>query len=354
LNAVITTVPDVERGFFPLDKQLDLWEKHWSEQIAKQTVWLSGLVPFAQVEQILHEVGRINISQSSAWRLVNRWGGKLQAIEAIQRASPLEFDEMETYEPNHSLERMGAAMDGTMIHIREEGWKELKVGCVFDIEQNRQFDPQTQEESELCSAIHNSYVAHLGGPAIFGRQLWAEAHQRHWTKAKETVILGDGATWIWNLADKHFYKSHQLVDWYHATEHLNNASKTLYGEGSPIAKRWYRHWETKLYLGHVDQLVRSMKNHIKQQPHKGEALRKEAGYFQNNRKRMNYLDLRNEGYPIGSGMVESAGKQYKARFCGAGMHWSRNGAENLMPIRTAILSNRFDTAWRLTYNSPPI
>jgi hypothetical protein len=68
---------------------------------------------------------------------------------------------------------------------------------------------------------------------------------------------------------------------------------------------------------------------------------------------MNYLEMRSEGYPIGSGMVESAAKQYKARFCGAGMRWSRKGAERLLPVRTAILSSRFDKMWRSAYLSPP-
>jgi hypothetical protein len=68
---------------------------------------------------------------------------------------------------------------------------------------------------------------------------------------------------------------------------------------------------------------------------------------------MNYLEMRMEGYPIGSGMVESAAKQYKGRFCGAGMRWSRPGAERLIPVRTAILSKRFDKMWHLAYNSPP-
>ena len=68
---------------------------------------------------------------------------------------------------------------------------------------------------------------------------------------------------------------------------------------------------------------------------------------------MNYLEMRSEGYLIGSGMVESTAKQYKARFCGSGMRWSRKGAEHLLPIRSAILSNRFDKMWRRAYNSPP-
>jgi hypothetical protein len=68
---------------------------------------------------------------------------------------------------------------------------------------------------------------------------------------------------------------------------------------------------------------------------------------------MNYQDMREEGWVIGSGMVESGAKQFKARMAGPGMRWSRSGAENLIPIRKAILSDRFDDLWRQAYNSPP-
>jgi len=63
--------------------------------------------------------------------------------------------------------------------------------------------------------------------------------------------------------------------------------------------------------------------------------------------------MREEGWLIGSGSVESAAKQYKARFAGPGMHWSRVGAERLLPVRSAIMSGRFDECWRQAYNSPP-
>ena len=68
---------------------------------------------------------------------------------------------------------------------------------------------------------------------------------------------------------------------------------------------------------------------------------------------MNYLEMRMEGYPIDSGMVERAAKQYKGCFCAVGMRWSRQGAERLIPFRSAILSKRLDKMWQLAYNSPP-
>ncbi len=341
------------RVFSPLDKQLKLWEKNWSEQIAKQAVWLSGLLPYGQAAEVLQRVGRVDISASTVWRLVERWGSRMQAVEARQQVKAYEVIEPRPHDPNRSLNKMGVAMDGTMVHIRQEGWKELKVGCVYEIGSRRVRDPETKEHMELGSAEKNTYVAHLGGPEQFGRQIWAEARQRKWLEAQDNQVIGDGATWIWNLASEHFYTSHQLVDWFHACQHLAEVARSLYGEGSAKARRWYRSWETKLYQGHVRRLVQAIKRQAGSHRDLAESLLQQAGYFHNNAKRMNYLEMRMEGYPIGSGMVESAAKQFKARFCGPGMRWSRPGAGRLLPIRSAILSKRFDRMWQLAYFSPP-
>jgi hypothetical protein len=172
---------------------------------------LSGLVAFAPAEQNLREVGGIDISQSSIWRRVDRCGRRLQAVEALQQVKAYGFKEPDSLDPNRSRGRMGAAMDGTMVHIREEGWKELKMGCVFDIALRRQFDPHTQEEIELGSAIHNSYEAHLGSPEVFGRQLWAEARHRFWVHTEDSLTLGDEATWICNLVSEQFIP---VINWW--------------------------------------------------------------------------------------------------------------------------------------------
>jgi hypothetical protein len=80
---------------------------------------------------------------------------------------------------------------------------------------------------------------------------------------------------------------------------------------------------------------------------------KEAAYLETHKRRMQYLELREEGYVIGSGMVESGAKQFKSRFCGPGMRWNRTGLERLIPIRAAIMSGCFDTMWQAAYSSPP-
>ena len=156
------------------------------------------------------------------------------------------------------------------------------------------------EEMPLGSAIENTYVAHLGNPQAFGHQIWADARQRSWMEAKDSLAIGDGAAWIRNLVAEHFYISHQVVDWFHATQHLTEAARSLYNETTPQYRRWYRGWETKLFQGHARSLIRALKRQAVIKPDRSEAILQQTQYFQRNLKRMNYLEMRLEGYPIGN------------------------------------------------------
>lgn len=320
----------------------------------KYAVWLSGLVTFAEASTILNTIGEIPISTSSLWRRVAVWGPKCQALETTQRVASAATPTREELNQTIPLDSqdLGAAMDGGMVHIREEGWKELKVGCVFAIRQQPTRDKHTGEIVDLAHAVANTYVAHLGGPGVFGDQLWAEARRRHWMQARETIVLGDGAAWIWNLAADKFFTSRQVVDWYHAKLHLTQAANALQGEGTATARRWLRDHETPLLQGHAERLASALRQLAQKQPHCADALRREAGYFQDNYRRMQYLETREDGFPIGSGMVESACKQFRARLAGPGMRWSRAGLERLLPIRAAVMGQRFDDLWQKVYHLP--
>lgn len=109
---------------------------------------------------------------------------------------------------------MGAAMDGGMIHIRQEGWKELKIGGVFEVDIHPVWDPKIGEVVDLPYGVNQSYVAHLGGPEVFGEALWAEAKRRGWEAGVGTQVIGDGTAWIWNLVENYLPRSRQVVDGY--------------------------------------------------------------------------------------------------------------------------------------------
>ncbi len=318
--------------------------------MARRAVWLSGLLSsFEEGVEVLLKIGQVNLSETTAWRLVERWGKELLVQEEAAKAIPsLPAKGEEELPP-----RLGVAMDGAMINIRGEGWKELKTGCVFEIEPRVEEDEVTHERAEIGHAVRNQYVGHLGVPEVFGEKVWAGAQRRRWSAVAETEVIGDGAIWIWNLAAEHFWGSEQVVDWYHGTEHLAQAANLAYGEGTLEAKHWYKRQETALYLGDVPQIVEAIGVLAEGHPQEREGLEREATYFEHNKRRMDYLELRSAGWVIGSGMVESGGKQFKARLAGPGMRWSRPGADRMICLRGAILSRRFDACWQAAYNSPP-
>jgi hypothetical protein len=324
--------------------------------VAKLSVWLCGQVTAEHAETILEKLGGIVFSDSSIWRRVQTWGAQMQAQDTLERATanalPLQGS---VAPPAQTLPKeMGVAMDGVMIPLRQEGFKELKVGNVFEIAHRWETDVASGETVECAHAVGNSYTAVLGGPEAFGQAVWAEACRREFPQARDNIVIGDGALWIWNLTQEHFGHSRQVVDWYHATEHLHHAAHLIWGEGSPEAIRWAKGMEKPLYQGQAWQVAERIRELATAHPPVAKELQVEAGYFENNRRRMQYLELREDGFPIGSGMVESGCKQYRARFNGAGMRWSRPGVEHLIPIRTAILSRRFDQRWTCVSKSPPI
>ena len=349
----------------------------WSESLEREMVWLSaGVGSFELAATIMQRIGRVHVSCSSIWRCTQAAGERFRALETRERQLANGLPEL--WEPPSRAEvadqRMGVALDGALIYIREEQWKELKIGDVFDVAVQPTCDSESGERIDLAHAVNNRYVAHLGGPEVLGELLWAEARCCGWEQAQDTIVLGDGAVWIWHQAALHFGRSHQLVDWYHAKQHLAEAARLLKPEGGSSYQRWFNSRTTLLYQGHAARIAAELdkaaaklpaKTSMSAQPAqavttqntatatKQDALTREAAYFRTNQLRMNYLEMREEEWPIGSGAIESGAKQFKARFTGPGMRWSRKGAENLIPLRAALLSNHFDASWAAAKNLPP-
>jgi hypothetical protein len=367
----------------------------WSESLEQELVWLSAEVgSFELAATIMQRIGRMNVSCSSIWRCTQAAGARFRALAARERQLANGLPEL--WEPPSRAEvadqRMGVALDGALIYIRDEQWKELKIGDVFDVAVQPTRDAETGEVVDLAHAVNNRYVAHLGRPEVLGELVWAQARRCGWEQAQDTVVLGDGAVWIWNQAALHFGRSHQLVDWYHAKQHLTEAARLLKPEGGSSYQRWLNSRTTLLYQGHAARIADELDKAARKPPAKTsksaktaqaaqavttqntattattattnttnttntttkqDALTREAAYFRSNQLRMNYLEMREEEWPIGSGAIESGAKQFKARFTGPGMRWSRQGAENLIPLRAAALSNHFDTSWAAAKNLPP-
>jgi hypothetical protein len=325
------------RGFFPLDERWGLTRSIYSPERAKQIVWLSGLLPYEQAEEVFERIGHCRIPATSIWRQSQEYGERLKThVEQSQEVVRVERTVLPPVGCDHRR-RKGISMDGGKLHLRGEGWKEFKVGTVFDIEQRPGRDAVTDEVTDQARGVNIDYHAVIGSAEALGPGLWALAVRRAVPSAADSVVVADGAEWIWKLADNYFPDSVQIVDWFHACEHLNGAAIALYPHDVRAAERWFKRRRENLFKGEVHVITSWLEN---------SGLADKAGYFHKHKRRMRYQEFREEGYPIGSGTVESAIKQFKARLTGPGMRWSRPNAERMLIIRTAVLNHTFDQLWQ--------
>jgi hypothetical protein len=319
-------------------------------------VWLSGTEKsFGHAERVMQRIGHIAISDSSIWRRKEEWGARFQQLEEEQRKRASTVGSAEVFRARMlgSQKRVAVSMDGVKVRLRKEKWKELKVGCCCELRVYPTRDPVTGDWEDLAHGEHLRYTAHLGGPEVFGQKLWALAKAYGWEKAQDRQVIGDGAPWIWNQVIDHFYDAEQTIDWYHATEHIANVALMLHDQGTLAHTRWYNATCTDLYQGHAEDVAgKILLAAAEQSAEVAEELHKEANYLRKHQRRMQYQQVREDGYLLGSGMVECGCKQFKARFCGPGMRWNRTGLERLIPIRAAVLDDSFDSKWEAVQNSP--
>src|SRR5512136_2556819 len=155
-------------AFFPLDEQLQCWDAHWSEGVARLVVWLSGQATFGAAADILAEVGHIQVSTSTVWRQARRWGEALKTLEQHQADQVDHLPSREEIAPGEAkrTDRLGVAMDGAKLYVLGEGWKEFTGGCVSEIVEHSTFIPETLEWEDVAHAVHNTYVAYVGGPEV--------------------------------------------------------------------------------------------------------------------------------------------------------------------------------------------
>lgn len=295
-------------------------------------VWLSGQVAYEQVSQVLERVGQYRVPASTVWGYVQQQGERLVAYQARQQQQvSLERTAWETRQYQPHL-RKGVSLDGGMVNIRGEGWKEFKTGVVSTL-----LPPEQQQETQpeaLCLDLH--YTAVLGTVEQFAPALWAVAVHQQVPYAGHVAVTADGAAWIWHLVADLFPCSTQIVDGYHATQHLAQAVQARYPADVQAAHAWLSELKAYLIKDEVWRIIAAL--------HEA-GLSSQAAYFEEHRYRMLYAMFRAEGFPIGSGTIESGVKQFKHRLAGPGMRWSRAGATRMFVIRAAVLNHDFDQLW---------
>lgn len=191
-----------------------------------------------------------------------------------------------------------------------------------------------------------TYVGAIEPAEAFGPRIYAEAVRRGVARAAQVIVLGDGAVWIWGIAAEHFPGALQIVDLYHAREHLADLGKLLYGPASTDAKDWAAARCKQLDAGEVEAMVMVMRRLRPREEQVAEAVRKAIEYFQTNAERMRYARFRSQGLFVGSGVVEAGCKTIIGhRLKQSGMRWTVRGANAIIALRCAHLSGRWEEFW---------
>lgn len=218
--------------------------------------------------------------------------------------------------------------------------REVKLGCVFT---------QTYRDEKgfpLRDPDSTTFVGAIERADAFGWRLYSEALRRGLLEAQQVVVLGDGAGWIRNLAELHFPEAIQIVDLYHAREHLSDLCKLLF---APDQKQVVRHrlrWWTSLDEGKVEKILQQVRQKLPEDPHLRKRAETEMGYLEKNKQRMRYGDFRRQGLFVGSGVVEAGCKTIIGqRLKQSGMEWSLRGANAILALRCICYSGRFEDYW---------
>ncbi len=194
------------------------------------------------------------------------------------------------------------------------------------------------------------YVARRTRAEPFGQHLYALAQQCGIERAREVVVLGDGAAWIWRLVAEHFPGAVQIVDLWHAREHVWKVAHAVFGRGTPQEVAWAKSACDLLSEGQIDTLVKRIEQLPAILPEPGAARSIpaiEADYFRSNQERMCYPTFRAQGMQIGSGVAEAACKTVvSTRAKRAGMRWTPKGLDALLALRTAVLNGTYCDFWK--------
>jgi Uncharacterised protein family (UPF0236) len=236
--------------------------------------------------------------------------------------------------------RVEIAMDGVMAHI-DGRWQEAKVGTILV----RRLEAQA-EEPTLGAVLARRYVGVLGSAEDLAIRITQVMREAGWERIALGEILGDGAPWIWTVADAHVPGVRQTLDYYHLSEHLYAFAQLQYPNNPAGAKAWVDQKMGALLTDRVGEVLGALK---RTQPWKTavrKALAQLIGYVERNRTRIRYQDPWHRGLAVGSGSVEGACKHViQSRFKRAGMRWKQPGFLNVLALRIASLNETFEAFW---------
>jgi hypothetical protein len=345
--------PHCHTGQFPADVELDIENSELSPGVRRMQAVVGQEAPFDHGRQQMKLLADLDVTTKAVERTAEAIGENIAAHEQveIQRAMQLDLP-IVIGEP---VEILYVQMDGTGVPVvkketagrqgKTDGLpahtREAKLGCVFT---------QTTWDEEgypIRDPGSTTYTGAIETAEEFGKRIYLEAWKRGWSRAKKKVVMGDGAEWIWNLAEPYFPGAIQIVDLFHARQHLWELARKLYPNDEANQKAWIKvHQQRLLDKGKIEKLVGALRAIRSTNPEMAEKIRIEADYFENNAERMQYPKFRRQHLFVGSGVIEAGCKTViGSRLKQSGMFWTIRGANAIIALRCCHLNGRFEDYW---------
>jgi hypothetical protein len=346
--------PACHTGQFPADVELDINKTDFSPGLRRMLAAVGGVAPFAQGRDQMKLLAGLEVTAKTVERTAESIGEDIEFRQQkdIQSAKQLHLPTV----AGPSIPYRYVQMDGTQVFVGKtetEGragrtpgqtarTRECKLGAVFT---------QTTVDDEgrpLRDDDSTTYAGAIETAEDFGLRIYTEAWNRGWDRATIRVVMGDGSHWIWNIADQHFPGAIQIVDLYHAREHLWDLARKLHPADEATQKRWLIRKLDWLENRKIEKLATALRK-LADAQHNSElakAIRIEAEYFDGNRDRMRYPDFRRQNLFVGSGVIEAGCKTgIGSRLKQSGMFWTVRGANAVIALRCCLLNGELEDYW---------
>lgn len=337
-------------GQFPVDRELDIQNTELSPGVRRMLAVVGQAAPFDQGRQQMQLLAGLDVTTKAVERTAETIGADIAAQERQQIMKAVQLDlPVVVGEP---IPILYIQVDGTGVPVtkaeRGEGkiigqpahTREVKLGCVF---KQTTWD---QEGYAIRDPDSTTYTGAIETAADFGRRIYLEAWNRGWSRAVKKVFIGDGAEWIWNIANEHFPGAIQIVDLYHARQHLWDLVRILYPGDDVRQKRWILRHQPKLDTGKIEKLVSFIRSIDGSTPEHTASIHKFAGYFENNAARMRYPEFRQQHLFVGSGVIEAGCKTVIGRrLKQSGMFWTVDAANAILALRCSVLNGELEDYW---------
>ena len=335
---------------FPKDAALGIAGTSFSPGVKRAASKLAAFEPFETSSQLLWELSGVNICSKDIERIAKSAGQAI--IDECQSRIEAAFSDNEDdagIVMHKAVPVMYIEYDGTGIPARKpetEGragkqddgtakTREMKTGCIFTQH------GKDEKGRPMRDRGSTSYFGAIEKAEGFVRRVYAEALHRGIQAAERVVIIGDGAKWVWNIAELHFPEATHIVDIYHAKEHIGGLLKSTVSDGGE-RKALQGQMYAFLDAGDIPSLTDMMMCLPQDNKEKRELVESESAYFLNNAHRMDYATFKKQGLFVGSGVIEAGCKHVIGkRLKQSGMHWSVYGANSIAALRCQILSGRF-------------